>query len=167
MIFDYFVNKRNMDTLQIISVQRTLFKHLHVQYGCNPCDALDTMEIRKYPFAMCLNDQPSGEPGQHWVGVFIPARNQPMEFFCSYGRPMEQYADNFKNFALRQGLPVLQSNICIQSPFSTVCGNHVLYFLYNRVNKCSRYAFYGKFSKHVKKNDNIVHNFVKRINKYK
>lgn len=154
-----------MDTVQIIKTMGVLFgrKKKKIQFGCIPCDKLDNLQIKSYPFAICINDQPSGMPGAHWIGIYIEKRRKPMEFFCSYGKPIKTYADHFVKFAQRNHLKVNETNICLQSPFSEVCGHYVLYYLYNRLNGCSRNAFYAKFSKHLERNDKIVYTFVKKF----
>lgn len=152
-----------MDTLQVIKTMKILFKKKKTQFGCIPCDKLDNLQIQHYPLAICLNDQTSDQPGGHWVGIHIERKNKPMEFFCSYGKPMKYYADHFTKFAERNKLKVQETNICLQSPISGVCGQHVLFYLYNRWKGCSRNVYYAKFSKNLDKNDKIVHNFVNRF----
>jgi len=152
-----------MDTLQIIKIMKTLFKKKKTQFGCIPCDQLDELEIKHYPLAICLNDERTGQPGGHWVGIHIEKKNKPMEFFCSYGKPMRFYPDHFMKFANRNKLKVQEIKICLQSPISGVCGAHVLFYFYNRMRGCSRNAFYAKFSKNSNKNDKIVYSFVDKF----
>lgn len=150
-----------MDTQTILRVLQFLFRR--GQVGCVPCNELDRMKIKKYPFAICVNDQPWPQGGMHWTGMYIKGRNEPLEFFCSYGKPMQSYPFYFVNFARRNKLKIVQSNICLQSPFSTVCGQHVIYYLFNRMKGCNRAGFYAKFSKDVNKNDECVRTFVNKI----
>ena len=68
------------------------------QFGCIPCDGLDNITVTRYPFAFCVNDSPSNSEGRHWIGLYIESRNKPVEFFCSFGKPVRLYSPHFKNF---------------------------------------------------------------------
>lgn len=153
-----------MDTAEVQKCLKVIFGK-RGQYDCIPCDKLDTIRLKSYPFAYCVNDEVSGQPGMHWVGVYVHARRKPLEFFCSYGRSIKTYPKYFLDFAHRNKLSVLEKNACIQSLTSTVCGNHVLHFFYQRSKGCSRKCFYAKFSKNVVKNDEIVTEFLKKLKK--
>lgn len=144
-------------------LQKIFVGKKQAQYGCIPSNGLDNMKIKTYPFAFCVNDMPAGHPGSHWLGLYIEDRNKPLEFFCSFGRPMSSYPPNFTMFVKRNKLSVKESNICLQSLTSDRCGQHVLYYLYNRRKECSRKCFYDKFSNDVIKNDKIVVAFVNKF----
>lgn len=154
-----------MNTFQIKDVMRHLFKHRpSVQYDCVPCDYLVNVRIRSYPFAFCVNDETSDKPGNHWVGVYIDNPKAPMEFFCSFGRAMSTYLFYFNTFAVNNRLYVNQTNLDLQSIDSTLCGNHVLHFLYSRVKHISFSLFYFKHKgKSTRDNDAYVDEFVRRI----
>lgn len=154
-----------MNTFQIKDVMQQMFKYRHnIQYDCIPCDFLVSTRIKSYPFAYCVNDEPSNMPGSHWLAVYIEKRNGPLEFFCSFGRGIETYPNYFKIFANNNNLHVNQTNIDLQSIDSTVCGHHVLHFLYSRIRGISFSMFYFKHKKRsTRDNDAYVEKFVNRI----
>ena len=153
-----------MDTTRIGKILLLMSQGPNAQVGCIPCNDLDKLLIKKYPFAYCINDQPYPETGNHWVAMYIHSRGSSLEFFCSFGKPISRYLPHFQNFANRNKLKIVQSNICLQSMLSDVCGQYVIYYIYNRLRRCSRNTFYAKFSSNVKRNDELVRAFV---NKYK
>lgn len=137
------------------------------QVGCIPSNGLENLTISSYPFAYCVNSKPSNHEGEHWVGMYIAKRGSPLEFFCSFGRPLMSYGSYFKDFVIRNKVKVYENNICIQSPFSMYCGHHVIYFLFNKMIGRSTRSFYSKFSKNLVNNDAIANHFVKKMqNKY-
>lgn len=155
-----------MDTFTIARILHGIIKKnrkRRAHIGCIPCNGLDQIKVTRYPFAFCVNDSPSPSPGNHWTGLYIENRNKPAEFFCSYGKPISMYSPHFKKFLKRNKLKLVESNICLQSLTSGVCGQHVIFYLYNRLKGCSRKAFYAKFSNDVMKNDEIVRKFVNKL----
>ncbi len=135
-----------------------------IQYDCIPCDFLVNTYIRTYPFAYCINDERSDQPGSHWVGIYIERHNGPLEFFCSFGRGINTYPEYFNLFAVNNNLSVNQANLDLQSIDSTFCGQHVLHFLYCRVKRMSFSMFYFKHKQmSTRANDAYVDEFVRRI----
>lgn len=130
-------------------------------YSCIPCDELDDMKLKSFPFILCINNKPAGHIGEHWLGMYLEAPNAPLEFFCSYGRPLESYGYHFVNFVRRNRLRVRQKYDMLQSPFSTLCGWYVVYYMYKRKNNFSPDVIYAKFSKNRFNNDLIIRNFKK------
>lgn len=154
-----------MDTFQVKDVMTKMFKQRpSVQFNCIPCDFLAKTKIKSYPFAYCVNDEPSDKGGRHWVGIYIEHKSAPMEFFCSFGQRMDTYSQHFENFAIKNNLNVNQVNIDLQSIDSFVCGQHVLHYLYSRVKRISFSLFYYKHKGlSTKVNDENVKQFVARI----
>lgn len=154
-----------MNTFEIKDVMNKMFHHRpSIQYDCIPCDYLLTTRIRKYPFAYCVNDETSNQPGNHWVGIYIEKPNGPMEFFCSFGREINTYSKYFNLFAVNNNFSVNQASLDLQSIDSTFCGQHVLHFLYCRVKRMSFSMFYYKHKKlSTRDNDAYVDDFVQKI----
>lgn len=145
-------------------MKRMFKRHPSIQYDCIPCDYLTNTRIRTYPFAYCVNDEPSNKPGTHWVGIYIEKPNGPLEFFCSFGRGIYTYDKYFKQFAVNNNLSVNQAKFDLQSIDSSFCGHHVLHFLYCRAKRISFSTFYYNHKKKsTRDNDAFVDEFVKRI----
>jgi len=150
-----------MDTLQIKSILTRLLRKT-AQIAVIPSDGLDIYRIKKYPVCLCVNNQPGSMPGEHWLGIYIQKPNDKMYFFCSYGLGMSFYAVNFKQFARRMKLSVVQNKVCLQDLNSDVCGLYVIHFLYKMMKGCCLMSVYCTFSNNKLRNDNIV----RRYNKF-
>lgn len=156
-----------MDTT---SVQRSFQKIFgwDATYGCIAANQLDDIiSIRKYPLALCVNDMCLPHGGRHWVGLYLESKNAPLEFFCSYGRPLVSYGPHFTGFVMRHRLRVVQKFDVLQSPYTTVCGNYVIFYMLNRYKKISPDRIYAKFSKNVFQNDSFIVSFSKRFHQIK
>lgn len=148
-----------METRQVLLCFEKIFGR-KASYMCIPCNELDNIDvIKKYPLVLCINDMPNGHPGQHWVGIYVESKQAPLEFFCSYGRSLRSYGIHFVNFLTRHNLKLSQKYMMLQSPFSTLCGWYVVYYMFIREKRRSPYSFYAMFSKNVFNNDKIISNF--------
>lgn len=154
-----------MNTFQVKDALSKAFKYRpSVQFDCIPCDFLAKTKIKSYPFAYCVNDEISDKGGQHWVGLYIEHKRAPLEFFCSFGRPMKTYSPYFINFAIKNNLSVNQINVDLQSLDSSCCGQHVIHFLYSRAKRISFSLFYFKHrGLSTRFNDDYVNKFVARL----
>ena len=73
-----------------------------------------------------LNLDPSWEKGSHWVVVKLcPERKN--EYFDSYG-----WDPPYKHFIDILGNNYIKNNKQLQHPFTTVCGQHCLFYIWNR-----------------------------------
>jgi len=152
-----------MDTQQIMGILTNIFGHdRKAYYDVIPCDGLQYISTTKFPIFLCVNDEPSGEPGSHWLGLHVPRPRGPLYFFCSYGMGINFYAQHFMNFANRLNLNVVENTKCLQSLNSSSCGYYVIYFLYKMSKGCCLMSVYHYFSKDVKSNDVSVEAFVKK-----
>jgi hypothetical protein len=111
------------------------------------------------PSYLVVNTDESTKPGEHWTALAILDK---IYFMCSYGVPMENYADNFAKLAKRLGKRVVQRKTCLQNDGSDVCGKYALYYL---SCKFKNQNFYSKFSKNTYRNDLLVNTFISKINK--
>lgn len=159
-----------METDKILKILTKICKgkrKLHqyrIQIGCIPCDHLETLKIRGYPLVLCVNDEPSGMSGSHWVGLYIEGPGRPLEFFCSFGRDMLTYPHYFNDFAVNNNLMYNQAPFDLQGLDSQYCGQHVIYFLYTRLRDIPFSSFYFSYKNRTPyENDDRVQKFVHRV----
>src|SRR5690348_15687689 len=87
--------------------------------------------IRKKKFAVILNSDTSKENGMHWLGLFKESEDvNIVEFFDSFGMPIEFYSPHLKRFLLIRRYDVLHNFKPLQSMNSEVCGQYCIYFLF-------------------------------------
>ncbi len=153
-----------MDTLDVLGYFKKITKCTpNAQYNVVPSDKLSEIEIKSFPFLLCVNVDESNKPGTHWVAFFIARVGSELEFFDSFGKSISEYPAHFINFARKNSLRILESNIMLQSPLSNVCGHYVIAYVCKRLQGCSRRAFYSQFTNNLDQNDKIVHNFSRKI----
>ena len=118
-----------MDTLQL---ERCMRQDKHMErlcLGCFPSDKLPTAHSR-IPFGLVANTQPSTKEGEHWVALWV-GEDGYGEYFDSYAQPpLKTFAQFLNEKALRGWDPVLEEPV--QTLFSTVCGQHCIYYLYRK-----------------------------------
>jgi hypothetical protein len=84
-----------------------------------------------------LNTHPSGEPGEHWLAFLFNGHTRKLEFFDSFGFPLEMYSEVNAALLSCQLLPMcVRANSVgmLQSMSSAVCGHFCVAYLYWRVN---------------------------------
>jgi hypothetical protein len=80
-----------------------------------------------------VNTDPSSRPGKHWV-LFIGCRNacgvQLLEYFDSYGMPMELYRDLYDSCLNKGLLPLIKqyNTLMLQDVSTSVCGYYCVLF---------------------------------------
>ena len=113
-------------------------------------------------FAIICNNQFSYEVGQHWLAFY--KQNDVVEFFDSFGMPIEFYGPEFKKFVTKHGKNEIQSQSQFQSNASNLCGGYCLYFLIKRANQNLSYnqIISGFSLTNQKLNDSIIRKFVQR-----
>jgi len=153
-----------MDTLDILGYFKKITQCTpNAQYNVIPSDKLEEIEIKSYPFLLCVNIDESTKPGTHWVAFYVARIGAELEFFDSFGRGIHQYPIHFMNFVKRNSLRIIESNVMLQSPLSNVCGHYVITYMCKRLQGCSRRAFYSQFTNNLDKNDKIVYDFSRKI----
>lgn len=153
-----------MDTLDVLGYFKKITRcQANAQYVVVPSDKLVDVKISGYPFLACVNIDEANKEGSHWVGIYIARLGSELEFIDSYGVSINMYPRYFMSFAYKNNLKVLESNVMLQSPTSTVCGYYVIQYMLKRLQGCSRRAFYNQFSNNLDKNDKFVFNFIKKI----
>ena len=76
--------------------------------------------------AYICNTAVDSHPGQHWVAIFIDT-NSRGEYFDSYGLPPNPVFARFLNTHCREWI---WNDVTFQSPFTAVCGQYCMYFVY-------------------------------------
>jgi hypothetical protein len=96
------------------------------------CAKDQLINLKLDSFAIIVNSQSSLERGMHWVAFYKISRTAPLEFFDSFGLPLESYGPELVDFAQRYGKNVLLNLVQMQPNRSSSCGQFCLYFLVNR-----------------------------------
>ncbi len=114
--------------------------------------------IPQRPACLVVNTDESGKRGEHWVAIYY-MENDTCEFFDSYGLDPLLYGFSLNNCTFMEGEP-------IQSIESDVCGQHCIYFLYNRSLEYTFKSIVNSFSvSNTLWNDMFVKKFVSKISK--
>lgn len=124
--------------------------------------AIDQLQVvKKEPFAIICNNQRSTMPGMHWISFY--KNNCDLEFFDSFGMPVEFYGKEFHTFITRFGKKVNQSFTQFQSDSSNLCGGYGLYFLINRDRGKTYNQILSSFSPlNTRTNDLKIKSFTKQ-----
>jgi hypothetical protein len=123
------------------------------------CDQLQSLKSEK--FAVIVNSDTSDEPGTHWLALFKES-GDTVEFFDSYAMPIEFYNTNILNFVSTKCKFLRQSEIQIQSDFSSVCGQFCIFYLVSRANGLNFNDILNEFSEiNLSKNNEKVSRFVR------
>ena len=107
---------------------------------------------------MIVNTNPSDEPGEHWVALYVDSTGRRGEYFDSFGqRPATIFADYMNNscsdywtYNKRQ----------LQSIVSRVCGYYCVYFCMLRSVGIDMFKIVNSFTSDTGFNDVLVHGFL-------
>ena len=153
-----------MNTNQVYSYLHVLFKNSNVCFDVIPSDYLSNYVTNQLPLFLVVNNCRSHNSGQHWLAIVKKSIKHPVEFFCSYGKSIDDYNSDFVQFIAR--LPknmnrrLLYRPIRLQSYGSSVCAQYCIFYIARRYKNCSRNAFYSTFNENTTKNDKVVADFV-------
>ena len=150
-----------MNTSSLLKAMGTLFDHssLNVNYYVTAADTVySTVDFTRYPIAIICNTDPEKYQGKHWVAFWLPEKGI-CEYYDSYGLPIYRY------WNIQVPGEITRENCNIyQSALSDVCGNHCLFYLYNRALGVSYSdSVNNKYTYSVRHNDKIVRRFVSQI----
>ncbi|GFY22116.1 uncharacterized protein TNCV_3297601 [Trichonephila clavipes] len=120
--------------------------------------ASDTIPILKKKSTIVVNLDASSQPRSHWLAFYH--ENNCIEFFDSYGYPLEYYGEGFRDFVPKFST-VSWNCIPFQSPTSNVCGAYCIYFIFKRSQGNSMYSITNTLL-HCQKNDFRIFQFVKK-----
>ena len=122
------------------------------------CDQLKL--IKSDQFALIVNTDTSNEDGMHWLALFKEKNSKTIEFFDSFGMPLDFYSKYINDFVEKYDY-VKQSGIQIQSNFSTTCGHFCIFYLEQRCKGIELDTILKHFStSNLTKNDRSVEMFV-------
>lgn len=135
---------------------KLILKNIHT-YVC----AKDQLSnITTCDFAVICNNEYSFEKGQHWLAFYKSKHQKYVDFFDSFGLPIEFYGKEFNTFIEYHGGFVRYNNKQLQSNNSNYCGEYCLYFLFKRNSGILFGNIFKSFSSNNKTNDKIVNSFV-------
>ncbi len=122
--------------------------------GVFPRD-MEPIDFTRYPSCYVLNTDPSSEPGQHWVAIFITSPNN-FEFFDSFAMHPSVYHLSYPNVHCVMDFQA-------QSFASSVCGHYCVYYLVLRSLAHPPHLISRSFSKFdYNWNDLQVSRFIKK-----
>lgn len=82
-----------------------------------------------FPHCMVVNVDPDWLQGSHWIAIYCPAPER-VEYYDPLGNwpppegPIRHYLQTFEH--------VRFNDVQLQSPYSSTCGKHAIYFLHYR-----------------------------------
>lgn len=121
--------------------------------GIFPRDKLP--DIKHRPCGVIFNLDTSGEPGSHWIAIYLH-NNLQGEYFDPLGLPPTLFPD-IEDYLRRVCKSVKWNNLQIQSVRSIACGLFCVHFLKNRFNGQSASKILSSFShKNPQVNDYLV-----------
>ena len=103
--------------------------------------------------ANCYN---SDSGVSHWI-AYYQDKPDVVEIFDSYGMPLQTY--NPKLMLPTQGLRIVQQSQSVQRKFSTVCGQHTIFFIFKRASGINWGDFIHLYTDNEFVNDKIVCQF--------
>ena len=111
-----------------------------------------------FPCAFIANTESSSLKGSHWCVFFFPNSNT-VEYFDSYGKPIDYYNDCFPKYVSNFSTIIINLKQ-LQSFNSSVCGMYCLFFILHRLNGVSFNNIINIFSANTSYNDEFVYNFI-------
>jgi hypothetical protein len=77
------------------------------------------------PSAYVVNLSPLQTVGSHWICMYFPVIGDP-EYFDTFASEIPAH---FRQF---MGPFIIKNNVSVQHPFSTACGQHVIFYIWQR-----------------------------------
>ena len=146
-----------MDTREITHILKRDRFTKHYFRGVYACDTLPK-EILPRLSALVVNTDPSDQPGQHWVAIYL-TRNGVCEYFDSYGK--HPNVPQIASFLEKNSQRSICNSRRLQGTFSTVCGQYVTFFLLHRCRDLSMAKTMKLFTSDTPENDLNVNNFIR------
>ncbi len=111
-----------------------------------------------------FNTDPSTEPGQPWVAVYINGDGVSCFFDSFGGAPKDpRFTKNLHDFFKNNSIRVEYSKKQVQDFTSDTCGQHCVFFLYHMSKGHAYENIVKKYYDDLIKNDAMVVRFVKRL----
>lgn len=130
--------------------------------GVFPLDLIP-MTANKFPCCLVINTKPQTDPGEHWVAV-VKTENRQGIYFDSYGSPPFNLPEVGE--LLDNCITWTYNDTKLQSPYSTVCGQYVIFFLTHitRGYNTEEISYMIDDAGDTYANDALIYNYIK--NKY-
>lgn len=134
-----------------------------------PCDLLENVIETQVPrpAALIVNSEPLGQPGEHWLAIFVPEEG-PSELFDSFGKAGASYHPTIEAF-LKQtsstnGGIYLTNHRRLQSQATQCCGEYALFYLWHRARGYSLKQILNLFNPYLScTSDCFVHAAIPRL----
>ena len=147
-----------MNSIQINNLLYNCGSTKQIFKGVFACDTLpDTPKRQQRPAAFVVNTDEISRPGQHWIAIFFPRKGSP-EYFDSYGLPpLKSSLEHFINTS-----QYIFNNKQLQSFFTTVCGQYVIYFIWQKCLGKTIKDIQSIFYNNLLQNDSIVNEIIEK-----
>ena len=120
--------------------------------------ASDKLPLKAPTFSLYVcNTDPSSQPGQHWIVIFIDGKKRA-DFFDSFG--MHPSVQGFETFLENNSLRWTHNTKALQHPFSDACGYHCIFYSVYRCVGFDMNAIVNMYTNKLMHNDAIVKEFV-------
>jgi hypothetical protein len=137
-----------MNTLEI----NNYLKNFPQFEGTYPRDMLP--KIKKLPYGIVINTDPSNKQGEHWVAMYIDI-NGVGEYFDSFGLPpLHKEIVSFLDKNWSKGW--LCNTLTFQSIFSETCGMYCVLYLSSKFRGMSFNKFTAIFNHRSELNDRVA-----------
>ena len=124
--------------------------------GVFASDRLPTKINRNRPFIIVCNTDRYGQPGIHWIAMYIESPEYG-EYFDSFGRAPDI---PFRRFLHKYCSNWIYTTKQLQSVTSRFCGHYCIFYSLHRARGYNVNAICNKFSTDTGLNDFLVHRFV-------
>jgi hypothetical protein len=126
-------------------------------YGVYSKDALPRNLPSRRPLIIVCNTDPSNQPGEHWVALYIDSHG---EYFDSFGRKPEKTFERFMN---KHCTAWTFNDKQLQSIVSYFCGQYCVFYALYRSIGFDMNSVISCFTSDTGVNDFIVHKFICRL----
>ena len=143
------------------------FKHPalnDVYRGALPSDGLPRKLATEFPQAFIVNTDPTGEPGMHWMALWID--EDKCQVFDSFALPLSTYpgVNPLIHWLERHCKNITTNRQSVQAVSSQTCGHYALFYLMFKSVGGTLEEFLNKFKPHdYLTNDRLVGEMMKDL----
>jgi hypothetical protein len=148
-----------MNNVQLDSILRN--NHVTMDYygGVRACDRLP-IYVTGRPKFYIANTKPHDHPGEHWVCLYF---DDTSEFYDSTGNRPQSYSAEFEYMMVIHSPQYLYNTKRIQNYFSNCCGQHCLFYAFQRCLGYSMREIINQFTDNLSENDKTVVDFYDKL----